>query len=131
MEALKVDIVSPLGQLISNRMVSVLRVPSVNGEITVLPGHIDIISLLGTGCLRLDNDPPLIVYKGFIQISGGDTVVISAERITMSSDLNKQTLISSIRAVEDRLLKEQLEDKDFDLLLHKYNDLLAELSSFN
>jgi F-type H+-transporting ATPase subunit epsilon len=131
MEALKVDIVSPSGQLVANKAVNVLRVPSMEGEITILPGHIDMVSLLGTGCLRLDNEITYVVYKGIMEISGGNTVVIAAERTAKTSDLDKQTVLNSIKAVEEKLSKEQLDDKEFEKVSQEYKDHLAELRALN
>jgi F-type H+-transporting ATPase subunit epsilon len=131
METLKVDIVSPSGQLIANKAVSMLTVPSIDGEIAILPGHIDVICLLGKGVLRLDNDPAFILYKGIMEISGGTTVIIAAERVVAASDLNKQEVINLIKNSEIRLSKESLEDKDFEQVYGDYQDHLAELSAFN
>jgi len=130
METLKVDIVSPSGQLIANKDVSVLIAPSFNGEITVLPGHVDMVCLLGKGPLKLDNDTSFIVYKGIMEISGGTNVVIAAERTAMISDLNKQEVINMVKNSEMRLLKENLEDKEFEQVYQDYQDHLAELNAF-
>ena len=131
METLKVDIVSPSGQLVANKAANVLRVPSMEGEITILPGHIDMVSLLGTGCLMLDNETTYVVYKGIMEISGGNAVVIAAERTAKTSDLDKQTVLNSIKVVEERLLKEQLGDKEFEQVSQEYQDHLAELNALN
>lgn len=131
MEALKVDIVSPSGQLVANKAVEVLKVPSTKGEITILPGHVDMVSLLGTGCLVLDNETTYIVYKGLLEVAGGNTVVIAAERVEKISDLDKQTVLDSIKATGERLLKETLDDKEFERVYQQYKDHLAELSALD
>jgi ATP synthase F1 epsilon subunit len=131
MDLLKVDIVSPSGQLVANKAVATLRVPSTKGEITILPGHIDMVSILGTGCLKLDNETTYVVYKGLMEISGGETVVIAAERTAKVTDLDKQTVLNSIKAVEERLLKEPMDDKEFERASQEYQDHLAELNALN
>jgi F-type H+-transporting ATPase subunit epsilon len=131
MEQLNVNIVSPSGQLVANKKVSVLTVPSVDGEINILPGHIDLVCLLGKGLLKLDDDISYIIYKGFMEVVSGQNVVIAAERTTLVSDLNKQNLLQSIKATEEKLLKEYLDDATFQETYDFYQDRLAELKAFN
>jgi len=131
METLNVDIVSPSGQLVANKKVLSLTVPSVDGEINILPGHIDMICLLGEGLLKLDDTVSYVAYKGFMEIASGTNVVIAAERITLVSELNKQQVLNSIKQIEEKLLKESLDDESFKKLVQSYKDSLAELKAFN
>ena len=79
----------------------------------------------------LDNETTYVVYKGIMEISGGNAVVIAAERTAKTSDLDKQTVLNSIKVVEERLLKEQLGDKEFEQVSQEYQDHLAELNALN
>lgn len=131
METLNVDIVSPSGQLVANKKVASITVPSINGDLNILPGHIDMVCLLGKGLLKLDEKDSYVVYKGFMEIASGTNVVIAAERAILVSELNKQQVLDSIKDVEGKLLKESLDDEKFEELYQLYQDHLAELRAFN
>ena len=131
METLNVDIVSPSGQLIANKKVSSLTVPDLNGEMNILPGHAEMVCLLGEGVVKLDSEISYIVYKGFMEVVSGTNVVIAAEKTTLVSELNKQQILDSIKEIEGKLLKESLDDESFEILYQSYKDRLAELKAFN
>jgi len=131
METLNVDIVSPSGQLVANKKVLSLTVPSLDGEINILPGHIDMICLLGEGILKLDEVVSYVIYKGFMEIASGTNVTIAAERAVVVSELNKQQVLNSIKELEDKLSKESLDDDNFKKVSQAYKDSLAELKAFN
>ena len=131
METLKIDIVSPSGQLLVDKSASTLVLPAVEGEITVLPGHIDIVCLIGRGSLKLDDEKKYMIYKGIMEISNGTKVVVAAERVVQISELNKQEIITSVKEIEEKLLKETLGDQEFDQLYQLYQDRLAELNALN
>lgn len=131
METLNVNIVSPLGQLVANRKVSTLTVPSIDGEINILPGHIDMVCLLGKGLLKLEDNISYVISKGFMEVSAGNNVVIAAERTTLVSELDKEIILLSIKEIEERLLKESLDDDKFKEIYEVYQDRLAELKAFN
>jgi len=131
MELLNIELVSPSGQLVESKQVLALTVPSVDGEINILPGHADMVCLLGKGLLKLDDNAAYIVYKGFMEISSGTNVVIAAERATSVLELDKQNVLQSIKETEEKLLKEYLDDDKFKEVCELYQDRLAELKAFN
>ncbi len=131
MDTLNIDIVSPSGQLATNKKVSSLTVPSLNGEINILPGHTDMVCLLGKGILKLDDDVSCVVYKGVMEIVSGTSVIIAAERVALVSELNKKQILDSIKETEEKLAKESLNDEIFQELNESYQDHLAELKAFN
>lgn len=126
---LKVDVVSPSGQIISGRDVSVLTVPSMMGELAILPGHQDILSLVGKGLLKLDDKESFIVYKGIMEVSDGERVVIAAERIKKISEIDINESKNALREVENKLLNEVLDDFELHKAREEYGDRLAELSA--
>lgn len=125
---LKVDIVSPSGQIVLGRDVSVLIIPSATGEITVLPGHTDMLSLVGKGLLKLDDKESFIVYKGIVEISDGDKVIIAAEKIKKISELDINETKNKLKEIETKLLNEVLDDVALHEAREEYEDRLAELN---
>ena len=80
---LRLDIVSPLGQIVSGIQTEKLVVQSLNGQITVLPGHRDMICLLGKGVVSASGlEDKFVVHGGLLEILDGDKVSIIADRIT-------------------------------------------------
>lgn len=66
-----------------------LTVPTTSGEITILPGHIPLVSQLGHGemILRDKTDHVFAVSGGFISVAG-DTVQILAESATHADEID-------------------------------------------
>ncbi|MFH1224158.1 MAG: hypothetical protein V1647_07465 [Pseudomonadota bacterium] len=127
---LKVDIVSPLGQFVAGKDISVLTVPSVKGEIAILPGHTDMLCLLGKGLLKLDDQKSFIVYKGIMQVSDGDQVIIAAEKIKKVSELEINELMDSLKDIESKLMNDPMNEDEMNQAREDYEDVLAELSAF-
>ena len=131
MDTLNVDIVSPSGQLATNKKVSSLTVPALNGELNILPGHIDMVCLLGKGVIKLDDIISCIVYNGIMEVVSGTNVIVAVERLTLVSELDQKQILNSIKEVEEKLAKESLNDETFKELSESYQDRLAELKAFN
>lgn len=131
MDTLNVDIVSPSGQLATNKKVSSLIVPELNGELNILPGHFDMVCLLGKGVIKLDDNISCVVYKGVMEIVSGTNVIIAVERLALVSELDQKHILDSIKEVEEKLAKEALDDETFKELTELYQDHLAELKAFN
>ena len=75
----QLDIVTPDRCLYSGRAVRV-SLPTAVGEIGVLPGHADLLSLLGTGVLTLKEDEytekRFFCRGGFVEVSGHGVAVL-------------------------------------------------------
>ena len=129
MDLLKVDIVSPSGQVVSGRDVSVLIIPSATGELAILPGHTDFLCLVGKGLLKLDDKDSFIIYKGIMEISDGEKVIIAAEKIKKMSELDINETKNRLKEIENKLLNEILDDVALHETREEYEDKLAELNS--
>ena len=127
---LTVDIVSPLGQVLFSKTTDFIIAPSYEGEMTVLPGHINAICLLNSGRLKLDDGTTFVIFKGIMEITDGDRIIIASDKIKNVADLEKATVLGELSSVEERLLKELLDDTSYEELYQKYKDLLAELTAF-
>lgn len=87
-DELFVRVVAPSGILAEERGVSAVRIPSVNGELGILPGHRSLIAALGSG--------QLIIEKGTsreeFQIHGG-TAEIRPNRVIIFTSEGKDPSI--------------------------------------
>ncbi|HOW16438.1 MAG TPA: hypothetical protein PK443_01870, partial [bacterium] len=62
---LKLDLVSPFGQLIKDLSTDKVTVSSVKGQLTILPEHREMFGLLDRGLLSIDGvSDKYIVYSG-------------------------------------------------------------------
>ena len=126
---LKLDLVSPSGQMISGRDVSSLTIPSAEGEINVLPGHVDMICTLGKGPMIVDGKDRFVVYGGILEVSNGESITVAADRVRGVSELNINQLKGELKDIENRLVSENLKDPEYNLLMSQYDDIKAEISS--
>lgn len=85
--------------------------PTVEGEIAVLPNHIPLVSLLQAGILRIKKgteETPLAVSSGVIEVDGRKVVVLAdtAER----ADELEEEKIEKARAEAKKLMEEKRGD---------------------
>lgn len=80
---LKVSVISPERMLFEGSVDSVVA-PAYDGEVGILPGHAPMMTLLGTGTLRLGPDGSAGRFRvegGFLQVVD-DAVRVVTERAT-------------------------------------------------
>jgi len=68
-----------------------VRIPTTLGEITVLPGHIPLVSALQSGELQIkdkDGDHAFAISGGCVEIKEGDDIVILAHNIERAADID-------------------------------------------
>lgn len=84
-------IATPDRKVLSGTEVKSVTLPGGKGEMTVLPGHADLISTIGVGILSFETDSgkkeTAAIAHGFVQIKN-DEVSILAERVEMSNEID-------------------------------------------
>jgi ATP synthase F1 epsilon subunit len=123
---LSIDLVSPTGQVLENHDAEFLVIPSVKGELTVLPGHRDSLCLIGKGLMDFGSEEKYIVYNGVMEIVDGEKVIVAAERIRKRSDIDRSEVEKELEEIQKRLSSEVLDDEEYKKVYGKYEDLLAE-----
>jgi len=112
---IEVDIVTPNRKLVAGIKVSSVRLPSQSGELQILPGHTELLTLLGTGILSLDGDgakPRLFAISyGFGEVRG-DKITICAETAEESTEIDMERAKAAQKKAE-KGLAEILSEKDF------------------
>lgn len=108
---LHIELVAPERVLFSGEVESVL-LPGAEGDMTVLPGHAPVMSMLKTGFVVMTNHKDegsrVLVQGGFAEINGQGVTVL-AERATPLEELTPDTIDAEIRAVQ--LRKDATEDE--------------------
>jgi F-type H+-transporting ATPase subunit epsilon len=99
--------------------VDTVVVPTVEGEIGVLPGHIPLVAQLGAGELRATKGGVtelLVVGGGFVQVSG-EKVSILADSAIEEEKIDPNAVADAMRRAEDALRrKDTLSQADVERL---------------
>jgi F-type H+-transporting ATPase subunit epsilon len=113
---LQLKIITP-EKVVFEEDVDQVTMPTTEGEITVLPGHIALISSLASGDIvaRVNGDDvPMAVSGGFIEIAN-DVVKILADFAEHVGDLSEDAVAKArARAEELRHMKDNNEVVDFE-----------------
>ena len=108
---LTLEIVTPEARVYSDTIDSVV-IPTVEGEIGILPGHIPLLTQVADGELRVSKGNAtqwLAVGGGFAQIDG-DTVRVLAEHAITEEKIDEQAVENAMKRAETELK----EAKDMD-----------------
>ncbi|AOS43988.1 ATP synthase epsilon chain [Lacunisphaera limnophila] len=108
---LTLEIVTPEAKVYSDTIDSVV-IPTVEGEIGVLPGHIPLLTQVEDGELRVTKGAAtqlLVVSGGFAQIDG-DRVRILAENAINEEKIDEHAVEAALKRAEEQLR----EAKDMD-----------------
>lgn len=107
MAGLSIEITTPERTLFKDT-VDAATIPTSEGEITVLPHHIPLVSVLAPGELILKKDgkeSSIAVSTGFIEVRGGEHILILADTAEHAEELD----MAKIEAAQERARKAMLE----------------------
>lgn len=108
-------VTSPLGVLFDASCDHV-TVETCEGQITVLPSHIPLLTTLVPGELLIKSgkeEIPLVIYGGFCEVQPRSHVSILADGAEHIGGLDEQTVKEAIEAAE-RLKKEKFRTEEFE-----------------
>lgn len=109
---LEFKIVTP-ERVVFEDTVDAVILPTVDGEITVLPHHIPLVSLLSAGVLRIKKgteETPLAVSSGVIEVDG-KRVVVLADTAERADELEEEK-IEKARQAAQKLMAEKRTDTE-------------------
>ena len=115
-KTIKFEIVT-LERVVLKQEILQVTVPTKDGEITVLPDHIPLVSILKPGVIETKNEAGEVeimsISGGFIEVQKGK-IVILADSAEKASELNEEKLIAARKKAEEA--KEKAEKSDhYDL----------------
>ncbi len=106
-----------MGTVYDSTDISSVTIPTLEGEITVLPGHIPLIAPIKTGEARLTKDGVtlgLALSGGILEVRDGNTIVILAERSELAHDIDVARAEEAYKRAEEAMKKEsEIADVDF------------------
>jgi F-type H+-transporting ATPase subunit epsilon len=116
--ALTLEIVTPEARVYSETVDTVV-IPTVDGEVGILPGHIPLVAQVGAGELRATKGNVtqlLVVGGGFAQVSG-DKVSILADSAITEDKIDENAVADAMKRAEDALkAKESLPPAEIERL---------------
>ncbi|HEU5081429.1 MAG TPA: ATP synthase F1 subunit epsilon [Opitutaceae bacterium] len=116
--ALTLEIVTPEARVYSDTIDTVV-IPTVEGEIGILPGHIPLLTQVESGELRVTKSGAtqhLAIGKGFAQVLG-DTISVLAESAITEEKIDERAVEEAMRRAEEALRgKEKLDAAEVERL---------------
>ncbi len=73
---LNVSVISPEATLFEGEAPSITA-PAFDGEVGILAGHAPMVTVLGTGTLKVGNGPSFTVSGGFLQVVDNQVRVVT------------------------------------------------------
>jgi F-type H+-transporting ATPase subunit epsilon len=89
---IELDLVTPSRRIVVGAKVSSVRLPAADGEIQILPGHTELVTLLGTGVMEFaegERERKFALSYGFAEIRN-DKVIVLAETCEESAEIDRQ-----------------------------------------
>jgi F-type H+-transporting ATPase subunit epsilon len=114
---LTLEIVTPEARVYADTVDTVM-IPTVEGEIGILPGHIPLITRVASGELRVRKGTEtlyLVVAGGFAQISG-DKVSVLAESAIHADQIDEHAAAAAMKRAQEGLQNQELEPTEVDRL---------------
>jgi len=124
---LVLEIITPT-KVILNEEVDEVTVPTVNGEISILPNHVDLLTKIKPGELiihRSNKDELFAITGGFLEVSKNH-INILADHAVRAADI-EIAKAEQARERAQRAMKEKASEKDFAVADAELRKALLEL----
>ena len=124
----KLEIISP-EKIIFSDNTTMVKLPSYEGDMSILKNHISIITFLRPGIVKVQkkdgNFEKFFVQDGTVEYFNDSLVVLSTSAINIK-DLSKEFVDSLNKDTQDKLTDKNITDHDRYVLNHKL-DVLEEI----
>lgn len=110
MSLLEVKIITPDRVVYDGTDIYSITIPTKEGEITILPGHIPLIAPIKTGEAHLIKDGVMLglaVSGGILEVRDGNTIVILAERGELAHDIDVARAEDAYKRAEEAMVMDQ------------------------
>ena len=125
-ENFNIEIISPEKKLFAEKGKSV-TIPSFEGEMTILPDHISLITFLRPGVINInENKKKYFVEGGTVEFSKNNLTILSSTIIELDG-LSKDLISSMLEDSKKELNQENLDDKKRYIISHKI-DCLSQIN---
>lgn len=110
-----VDIVTPTKKLAEKVKAEWVKIPGYKGELEILPGHRELLTLLSTGVLTLSEatkERKFAISYGFAEIRH-DRVLVMAETAEESTAIDKARAAQAKKRAEEKLGQGVMDEHEF------------------
>jgi F-type H+-transporting ATPase subunit epsilon len=115
MAKLHLQLVTPERTVLTEELASLIC-PTVDGQITILPGHMPLISTLVSGELIAKNggeDRNIHVAGGFVQVQAGSKVIILADAAEHFYEIDIERAEQAKADAEKAMREQKLSDEEY------------------
>ena len=122
-EKFTVEIISPDKTIIKTET-SEVQIPSYEGEMGILKDHIQLITFLRPGIIKIknDNEKEFFVEEGTVEFSNNNLLILTSKAKDLSN-VDKKSLSNLLIEAEKRISDNKLTDKEKYLLSYKIDTL--------
>ena len=121
----KIEIISP-EKIIFSDSAKMIKIPSYEGDMSILKDHISIITFLRPGLVKVEkkdsNFEEFFVQDGTIEFFNNTLILLSASAINLKN-LSKEFLDNLTKEAEKELANENITDQDRYILNHKIDTI--------
>ena len=127
-ENFKFEIISP-EKIVFSDNVTMITLPSYEGDMSILKNHISIITFLRPGIIKIYksevNSEDFFVKDGTVEYFNNNLTILSSSVINVK-DLSKEFINDLIENTQEKLKKEGITDHDRYVLNHQL-DVIKEI----
>jgi len=121
----KIEIISP-SKIIFSAEVKMVKIPSYEGDMSILKNHISTITFLRPGVVKVEkndeNVEEFFVQDGTVEFFDNTLILLSAS-VKNIKDLSKDFLDNLSKDIQNKLAKKDITDQDRYILNHKLDTL--------
>lgn len=126
---LTLSVTTPEKKIFEAKDITSISFPTVDGEITVLPHHIPLLTKTTTGeiVVRYENhEDSLVVTEGFLKIDNAGNCLVLADYAVRSDDIDILK-VQEAKEKAENIMKEKINEKDFVIAEAELRKTLMEL----
>jgi len=106
---IKFKIVTPEKTIYQNEIYQA-SIPTVEGEVTILPNHIPLISILKAGELRFKDaqgEQAMAVSGGFLEVRGKNEIIVLADHAQRAAEIDVSQAEEAKKRAQEQMAKSQ------------------------
>ena len=132
---LKLNLLTPERKAVYDTEITEVTIPAYSGEMTILAGHSPLITTLGTGMIKYkvkgeDGTKKALVSWGYCEVVPG-AVNVLAEYMQTKEEVVEETAKKQIVDAEQKLVKQNLTDDEFEAALNEIQKARVGLQLLN
>lgn len=119
----KLNLLTPEKKVVVDQEITEAVIPTISGEVDILPGHVPMIANLGTGILKFKVKETGAVFKavissGYCEVNP-EGVNILTESIQLKEEISEEAAKAKVVEANAKLTKESLTDAQFEETLNE------------